>query len=99
MRVPESLIVTIGDIRASGLSVGSEAYSNPWLIILTLLILFAVFDFGEILPSIPFVDVIPVNFGNFLYSIPPKDIVILSIPPVAVLDVVEYLSVLVFKFV
>ena len=86
-------------MRTSGLSVGSEAYSKPWLIILTLLILFAVLDFGDILALIPFVEVIPVNLGNFLYSIPPKDIDILSIPPVAVLDTVVYLSVFVFEVV
>ena len=86
-------------MRTSGLSVGSEAYSKPWLIILTLLILFAVLDFGDILALIPFVEVIPVNLGNFLYSIPPKDIDILSIPPVAVLDKVVYLSVFVFEVV
>ena len=93
------MIVIIGDIRTSGLSVGSEAYSKPWLIILTLLILFAVLDFGDMLALIPFVEVIPVNLGNFLYSIPPKDIDILSIPPVAVLDKVVYLSVFVFEVV
>ena len=39
------------------------------------------------------------HLGNFLYSIPPKDIDILSIPPVAVLDNVVYLSVFVFEVV
>ena len=87
------MIEITGDTNASGFKVLSDEYSKPGFKILTLLILFIVFESGNKLALTPWVDPILTNEGNFLYPTPPKFILILSMGPFADFDWVVYLKI------
>ena len=94
--VLEFLTVINGDICAFGCNVLSDEYSNPSLRILTSLTCPIVVDvgiiFGTINASVAIVEPAPTKIGTSLYPLPPEIILILSINPFAVLDVVEYFN-------
>ena len=86
----ESFIVTVGDNFAIGVKVLSDAYSNPIFNISVFSILLLVFDDGNSLAFIPWVDATLTNFGKDLYPDPPDTNLTWLIAPVSVFDVVSY---------
>ena len=80
-----------GETNASGFKVGSDEYSKPGLSILTLSNLLIVFESGNKVALVPWVDAILTNEGRSSYPTPPKLIWTESIAPLALGDFVEYL--------
>ena len=91
----ELIIEITGETNASGFKVGSEEYSKPGFNILTSSSLLMVFEFGNKVAFVPWVDATLTKEGKLSYPTPPKSIPTWSIGPLALDDLVVYLKTLV----